>query len=678
MGLCLGFCLGLYLAVCSRMIRKRRATTSFGAACLLATCCLMCCLMGQGVRADTTLWQCGVADDSAAEFGDYPNAPVTKVSVPDAPRRQAHQTKQTGQTSQASSRDVPRGLKADADPVLEIAYGLRTVPRNGAQFAFKLLDAPASGAEMAVFSNGVMAGMIQLWGTSGTSSPYKWKKTYRLYVPREMLRPGRNVLRLEATRPLWTPESVDHHSVDSRLWCEWDFLRLVALSRPAAEPVQGTVAYLGTTLKHGQFFVNDDTLRLAPVVLPWLGIAYSGNTIRADFWQDVASQQPRRLEYLKLLRDLNMTVVVDHISGSHFHNDAAGRMPPQTRAALDDFFARYGGLFQFYELGNEPCMFGGGLAETLEVAHYLGRIKPPHVQLVAPGWAYGGGKGTPVNWDADPANRRQVEALCQLTNGHSYGYSYADNRGGSFVENLNTLGGVRDGWPRPYLNTETGTNNWHSEENGPRLASTQSHAQAFDRILRAHLAVVDRTMQHAAIFDDFGLFQMPASFADLSSLTASPGINDEDGRVQTFRRLALAYATHGAPLPFLYQNRAEMVGRHVLFRGVNTASLSPLPGSGGKSDKVLLNFVSFENTPQRMRVRVTLPQAGRYTGDRFGPGQTYAEAHSRLTIAASRTVDLDVTLPPRESVQYILRYIGKSTLPPPDRAHDHLVSRLKR
>ena len=594
--------------------------------------------MEQGARADTTLWQIGAADDSAAEFANYPMASVTRTSV---------------QPGLANSRDVPRGLRADTDPVLEVAYGVKTVPHNGAEFSFKLLDAPASGAEIAVFSNGVMAGLIQLWGTSGTSSPYKWKKTYRLYIPREMLRPGRNVLRLEATRPLWSS-----NPVNSRLWCEWDYLKLAALSRPAAEPVQGAVAYLGTTLKHGQFFVNEDTLRLAPVVLPWLGIAYSGNTVRADFWVDVASEQPRRLEYLELLRDLNMTVAVDHISGSHFHNEASGQMPLEKRAALDSFFTRYGGLFQFYELGNEPCMFGGGLAETLEVARYLGRIKPAHVQLVAPGWAYGGGKGTPKNWDADPALRRQVEALCQLTNGHSYGYSYADNKGGSFVENLNTFGGVRDGWPRPYLNTETGTNDWHSEENGPKLMSSQPHAQAFDRILRAHLAVVDRTMQHAAIFDEFGLFQMPASFTDLSTLTATPGVGGEDGRLQTFRRLALAYATHGTPLPFSYRNRTEIAGRHVLFRAVNTASLPPLPGSGGKSDKVLLNFVSFENTPQRMRVRVTLPQAGRYTGDRFGPGQTYAAAHGHVMLTAAPTMDLDVTLPPREAVQYILTNVS--------------------
>lgn len=615
----------------SNHLTGRRWAAWLGAACAL----LPGGLTLQSARADAVLWQAGTADDSSKEFGDYPKAAVVVVPVPDG--------------TVSSKRPIPRGLKGDADPVVEIVYSLKTVPKNGAEFAFKLLDAPASGSEMAVFSNGLMDGLIQLWGTSGTASPYKWKKTYRLSIPQGMLQKGRNVLRLEATRPLWSPAEVD-----GRMWCEWDFLRLSALSRPATEPIHGTVAYLGTTIKPEQFFVNDDTLKLASAMLPWLGIAYSGNTIRADFWPDIVSQQPRRLEYLHLLRDFNMTVCVDNIVGYRPEEAVDGHMPPQTKAAIDDFLQKYGSLFQFYEMGNEPSMFGGGMAETIEVARYLDRVKPPNVQLVAPGWAYGGGKGTPVNWDADVDNRRQVEALCQLTNGHSYGFSYADNRGGSFLENLKTYNGVEDGWPKPYLNTETGANDWHSEDNGPHLASTQPHASAFDRILRAHLAVVDRTMQHAAIFDQLGLFDKPANFNDLSNLTASPGVGSEDHRLQTYRRLALAYATHGSPLPFTYLNRAEVMGKHVLFRAVNTATLAPLPGSGGHSDKILLNFVSFENAPQRMRVRVTLPRAGRWAGDRFGPGLTYAAAHSLVALNAAPTVDLDVTLPPRESVQYIL------------------------
>ena len=63
-------------AVCSRALWSRRALAFFGAACVLGACGLT----GQGAQADTTLWQYGVADDSAAEFADYPKAPVTKVS----------------------------------------------------------------------------------------------------------------------------------------------------------------------------------------------------------------------------------------------------------------------------------------------------------------------------------------------------------------------------------------------------------------------------------------------------------------------------------------------------------------------------------------------------------------------------------------------------------------------
>ena len=466
-----------------------------------------------------------------------------------------------------------------------------------------------------------------------------------------MLLAGRNVLTLRSCRPLWSDASVD-----GRLWWEWDYLRLEPLAAPAREPIHGGVAYLGTTLKlsANDFFVNDDVLRFAPLALEWMGIAYSGNTVRADFWRDVGHLQPRRLEYLKLLRDYNMTVVADHVSSGHFHNLPDGSMPQDKKDAIVQFFARYGSYVQWYEIANEPCMFGGGMAETLNVARWVNQVKPPHVKTVAPGWAYGGGRGTPVNWDAEAANRRRVEALCQVTNGHSYGFSYADDRGGSFVENLRTFGGVADGWPKPYLNTETGTNDWHSEENGTRFASTQPHAQAFDRILRAHLAVVERTMQHAAIFDDFGLFQGPLDAKHPAALRVFPGVKGEDCRLKTFRRLALAYATHGAPLPYVYLNADALRGRMVYFRAVDTAALPAQPGSGAVSNRVLLNCVNFENRPQKMEVRVTMPQRGMYRGPRFGPGQTYAQARTDVTLQASPTVDLAVELGPGDAVQYQL------------------------
>jgi hypothetical protein len=599
------------------------------------------------------LWQAGKQDDSSAEFGDYRATPVEQL-IADA----------RGQVTETGG-PISKGLKADRNPAMEVSYDLPAVPPNGVLFSFKLLNAPKSGAQLAVFSNHLMAGLVQLWGTAGTNSPYKWMKSYQVYIPKEMLLAGRNVLRLEARLPMWSEPG--DAKVKAETWWEWDCFKLEALASPAREPVHGTVSYLGTTLKHSadDFLVDDDVVRLAPAELQWLGIAYSGNSIRCDFWFDVAHLQPRRLEYLKLLRDMNMSAVVDNVGPGHFRNGPDGRMPDKVKSDLDKFFSEYGSLFQYYELGNEPCMFGGGYAEAMELARYIDLIKPPTVKLAACGWAYGGGKGTPVNWDANVSLRQNVEALCQATNGHSYGYSYADNRGGSFVENLATFGGVEDGWPVDSMTTETGTNNWHSEENGTRFRSSQPNAQAFDRIMRAHLAVVERTMQHAAIFDDFGLFQAPSNWADPATLRAYPGLNGQDTRLKTYRRLALAYATHGAPLGYEYLNPAEVADKPVYFRAVDTAALPALPGSGGTSNKILLNFINFDPSPHRMSVRVTLPQPGEYAGDRFGAGDTYAAAHSAVTLHAAPAVELTESLGGGESVQYILTPPGAAVPYPP-------------
>jgi hypothetical protein len=600
--------------------------------------------------SDTPLWRLGVADGNSAEFADYgpiptgaggaaATAPASAVDVPADWR------------TRTDWKFLPKGLKGDVRPAIDIGYDLPAVPASGVMFSFKLLHAYKGGSEMAVFSNGTLAGMIQLWGTGGTNSTWPWRKTYRLYVPKELLAAGRNVLRLEAPRPLWSDAGVDKF-----LWWQWDYLQLDALGAPAREPIHGKMTWLGTTMKHSanDFFVNDHTLRVAGPTLRWLGIAYSGNTIRADFWYDVGSQQPRRMEYLQLLGGLNMSVLVDHISSGHFRADATGGLPQATREAMDEFFRKYGSLFRYYEISNEPGMFGGDWKPTIETARYVNRIKPPHVVTVAPGWAYADRKGSPKGWPTKADCRQAVEALCQATNGHSYGFSYADNRGGSFVENLRTFQGVEDGWPMEYVNTETGANNWHSEANGPGFPSTQPHAQAFDRILRAHVAVVDRTMQHAAVFDDFGLLQPLAVGADPNTMQAYPGLNGEDTRLKTFRRLALAYATHGTPLPYVPLNREQTAGRRVYFRAVDTAGIGPLPGSNATADKILLNFVSFDTAPQTMRIRVTLPQRGVYAGERIGPGDTLAKARSEVKLTATPGVELEVQLGPGEAVQYIL------------------------
>jgi hypothetical protein len=595
---------------------------------------------------DAQLWRIGVADDSSQEFTDYQTADPELVTIPAG-------------TSQLPGSGISKGLRASSNPSCEIRFTLATLPAFGAQFSFKLLNAEKSGAQLAVFANDAMAGLIQLWGTNGSKSPYAWKRTYRLYIPRNLLHTGLNVLRLRSLRPLWSDASVDKH-----LWWEWDYLQLDALAAAAREPIHGSITYLGTTMKNSAngFAVDDDTLHIAPIAFSWMGIAYSGNTIRADFWYDVAKLQPRRAEYLTLLRDLNLSVDVDFISGSHFKLDADGHVPQRVSDDLKRFFETHGALFQYYELGNEPCMFGGDYQATLALARLVDALKPAHVKLTACGWAYGGGKGTPKNWDADVDNRRAVEDLCQATDGHSYGYSYADDRGGSFIENLSTCRGVADGWPKEYINTETGTNNWHSEENGTHFASTQPKAQAFDRIMRAHVAVVDRTMQHAAIFDDFGLFAAP-NWQDLGALTALAGADGPTGdtRLKTFRRLALAYATHGTPLAYTFPDPSQIKDRLIYVRAVDTSGLAALPGSGATSNRLLLNLVNFDHVPQHVTVVVTLPAKGTYSGMRIGAGATWAEAHRQVELAADPAVTLDEQLGAGEAIQFILTPPGAAT-----------------
>ena len=593
------------------------------------------------------LWQIGIPDNLSTEFGDFHKGPEI-VTIPTVGAK----------IDAAGCAAISRGVRASNNPTFDVCYPLDEVPKDGVLFSFKLLKAPKSGSQMAVFSNGTLAGLVQLWGTDGTNYPYPWRKTYRLFIPRELLKPGQNELRFTAPHPLWSDATNDNQQ-----WWEWDYLKLNALDAPINEPWHGKLDYLGSTMTMSDsgFDVNDDTLRLAPVVLKWLGIAFSGNTMRANFWYDVASQQPRRLEYLQLLARYNMSVTADFISGNHFKNDADGQMPQKMKKALGGFLQREGQYIQYYELGNEPCMIGGpangGYAEYLNLARELNADKPSTLKTVAPGWAYGGGKGgPPFNWDAFVDNRRVVENLCDCINGHSYGYSYNDNQGGSFVSELEDFGEVEDGWPKEFLTTETGSNHWHSENNGAHQASTQPHIQAFDRILRAHLAVADRTMQHAVIFADFGLFAPPVSWTDLDLLKVMPAPDGDgkDTRVKTFRRLALAYATHGSPLAYTVVNPSDLQYKMVYFRAVDTSTLAPQAGSHATADKILLNFVNFENVPATLDVRVTLPRIGTYQAERIGGGDTWGAAHSTFTLASKPDLELKESLGPGDSVQYIL------------------------
>jgi len=122
------------------------------------------------------------------------------------------------------------------------------------------------------------------------------------------------------------------------------------------------------------------------------------------------------------------------------------------------------------------------------------------------------------------------------------------------------------------------------------------------------------------------------------------------------RRLSLAYATHGAPLSYEVTNKDALADKLVYVRVVDTSAIEPLAGSGATSNKVLVNLVNFEATPQTVIVKVKMPKQAVYEGERFGSGDTYEQARSYVTgKQASPQLMFQETLGAGEAVQYILQ-----------------------
>ncbi|BCL83713.1 FN3 and CBM6-CBM35-CBM36_like domain-containing protein [Ktedonobacteria bacterium brp13] len=613
--------------------------------------------------ASTVLWQLGKNDNSAAEFAAYQTVNPENVTVP------------SDWSTRTDWSFMSEGLDAADNPAMQINYTLNSVPQYGVMFAVHILDAYESMPQMSVFSNGIMVGLIQIAGMNGTGSTYPYEKLYRVYIPTQFLNAGSNVLRLEATNCIWCSSSENQY-----LWWKWDYLQLAALDAPATEPLNGRYTNLGTSIVKNQFTYDQDTLRMAPYAMKWLGIAYSGNTIRSSFWTDTTSSwQPNATAWLQMLRDYNMQTVVDHINGGLIGNslNADGTLPQAVQTEYTNFFKTYGSLMQYYELDNEPG-YGGSqqagwpLANEVAMAQWLHNNLPtlaPNVQLVAPGWSYSPTGGTPSGWERDPASRWQVEQYTALTNGHAYN-TEEGGRGLSFLENLLTYGNqgllTGDGLPKPMLTTEVGAYDYTTDDSRFGADPNHTNSAAWDRLLRGQIGYADSIDQHAAFsFNDQNMMQDNWS-NDPFSTQEWPAVTNDDPRMDTERRLALAYATHGAPLTYTYNNVSAVQNQHVYFRAVNTATLAPLAGSGGTSTKILLNFVNFNHegtAPVTMNVQVQMPQAGVYSGERFGAGTTYDQAHSYVRNLQGPTLNLSETLAPGQSVQYILDTQAPLTAP---------------
>lgn len=613
---------------------------------------------GPVIPEGTVLWKLGQQDGSAAEFAAA-GASGAKEAV----------SVVSSAVKAAEVKSVPSGLNGQTHPELRITYQLDKIPVNGVLFRVSILDAYKSVPQMSVFSNRQLSGIIQIAGVTGTESKYKFRKTYELYIPKEQLVSGTNELKLRAARGIYSSESEDKYN-----WWTWDELSLESLKAPVKEPIHGSYTLTGTVVNNKQFYFDEGAVTHLPYIMKWLGIAYSGNIMRTNCASDVGRSCEKMDEYYKVLKDYNMQAVALYLYTGNIELKEDGSLPDDAEKKLTDYFEKYSPYFQYYEVDNEPGLFNRSKAVNLAIADWLnrkGKTIAPHLQTVAPGWAYwpefrvnscgnqkdgaAKGCGDPDGWERDPEQRNELEEVTDLTNGHSYGESYIFNNGGSFTENLKTFGGAADGLSKKMLTTEFGTSDTHVDAN--QYGATERTAAVFDRIMRAHIGYADMFVQHAAFFKNFSLFKYGFNLeehdpAETEIYYIKEG---EDSRVSIMRRLDLAYATHGAPLTYQITNKDKLADKLVYVRAVDTSTLEPLAGTQATSNKVLLNFVNFENTEQTVTAKVTMPEKTVYEGERFGNGDTYEEARAYVSGKnASPVLEFTETLAPGEAVQYIL------------------------
>ncbi|MFD0678581.1 MULTISPECIES: discoidin domain-containing protein [unclassified Paenibacillus] len=601
------------------------------------------------------IWLIGKPDDSFLEFRSDSKSQSFSIS--------------SDSYKSMDWKSLPSGLDRSVNPSFSIHYTLEAIPEHGVNLQVKVLDAYKSIPQMAVFTNRMLSGIVQIAGVGGTTSGYPFKKTYELYIPKEQLQLGDNIVELRAIGCIYCSSSENQY-----LWWKWDYIGLSALSAPAEEPIQGSYIASGTSLNNMSFYYDEGAVRHLPYVLKWMGIAYSGNVMRTGCATDVKNACSAIGPYYETLRDYNTQAVSFHLHTGNIKLQMDGTLPNDAKDKLYNYVKNYGSLFQYYEIDNEPGLFNRSKAVNLAIAKWLNENIPilaPHLKTVAPGWAYApsyevkscknqlpNGKrqcGDPDGWESDPAQRKELENVTDLTNGHSYGSSFADSPGGSFVENLKTFGGVEDGLPKRMLNTEYGTSDSHMD--AKQFGAVDRKSAVFDRIMRAHIGYADMFTHHAAFYPDYSLFETGFNLNNHNPATTRIYGNpsETDTRAGIMRRLNLAYATHGKPLEYRITNAEDLYDKLVYFRGVDTSSLKPLPGSQGTSDKILLNIVNFEKSVQKIAVQVTMPEQAVYEGERFGSGKSYEEARTYISgLQASPNLELIETLGPGEAVQYIL------------------------
>ncbi|WP_141335213.1 polysaccharide lyase family protein [Paenibacillus sp. tmac-D7] len=589
------------------------------------------------------LFRIGMQDHSSQEFKRYGLHDANQIVLA------------SGNPKETMINDFPKGLNASVNRNLSISFQMPNKLQYGAKFLVPIIEASTAIPQMSVFVNGFMAGLIQIAGLSDTNdSNYDaYGNLYELYIPPEFFIEGQNEIILQVERCLYCSSSEDPF-----LWFDWDYIEMEALYRMAEEPIHGRYIKMGSSVATERYYFDQSAVDHLPYVLKWMGIAYSGNIMRASCSSNVRNSCSAMQEYYEKLKEYNTGAVAMYLYTGDIQLTSAGTLAPEAASKLEQFMKRYGDYIQYYEVDNEPSIFNRSKDVNIAIARWMNENKTryaPHLQSVAPGWSYSNKNGLPIGWERDPVQRRELENLTDLTNGHAYGTSYLEKEGGSFFETLKTFESLQNGLPKFMLNTEIGTNNKHLDPS--KYGAQQKQSAVFDRNLRAHIGFSNIFMQHAVFFKDYELFQ-----TDFQGKNHDPALtqaysfgNDQESRLKIFRRLALAYATHGSPLSYEIMNRNEVRMKKVYIRAVDTAALQPLPGSKAVSDKILISIVNFEHEEIHLRFKVLMPDKGIFDGERIGPGDVYRDAVQQVNeLKAEPWIEIEAVLPPGESIQYIL------------------------
>ncbi|HEX4141133.1 MAG TPA: polysaccharide lyase family protein, partial [Candidatus Methylacidiphilales bacterium] len=615
--------------------------------------------------SSTTVWRIGLKDGSNAEFTGTPGSSMPSTyTIP------------SNWATQTMWPQWPPAPPSNTPWTTTINYNLAAVPQNGLMFTFKAVNASMMIPELAVYSNFAPCGIIQIAGAQypGFGSPdtytRQFTRPYQVYIPPQFLVAGANQLQISA---LGSPYN---RSTTIFLGFTIDYMELDTQPTLPSEPMNGKITYTG--INDGGFTINSSTVAIDQAEAEWMGVAYCGNPERIPFWNNLTNMQTpaSQLSQLQEMQALNMTCIMDGWNCANTTNSMVtnGILPPDgSTNYISNLFSSYGSYFQFYEICNEPCqsITNASNKYSAAVAAYINDIKPPTVVLASPGYAYGGGYGSPTNWDnmAGYTNRTALDSLCGAYNGHAYGSSYGyDN--GSLAETVDAdgtwVGGnpqVTNGWAKPFIVTECGSGTNSADAHEVCTSTNEEYSSSLDRDLRAHIAFADYFCAHAMFNNGAQFDYINGTQTNTSTWVANPAnatFGDNDTRPKALRRLALAYGTHGMPLRYTWQSPPTslpgIAQGPVYFRAVDTSTLPPLPGSGATSSKILLSFVNFDLlNANTISVNVTMPASKTYTGVSYNSATSYSSARSVITgLTANPVLPLTVSLGPGESVEYIL------------------------